>query len=586
MNQTAESMNNILHIDIGSVNTRVCLFEKVKGTFSFVGAASSKTARHNPDRSEYLSVVEAIQKLERAARRKILDRNQRIVMPAAFDRTGLDQVAVSFSCVEDPRILIMGLTRSGSLAALDQLLLAAGVRSAAEICLEDGKAVTEHLDTILNVAPRLAIIAGGTESGSEKSVYRLAEILLLACRSLPREQRPAILYLGNSAAKEQLDRVFSKLTDFVAGSNLLMRANGTQSSLNGLVNALRRDAERVAPGLQLLRENTKCSMVPAAFAFGRNVRLMSRLIKQNQHVLGVDIGSGQTIFADAVNLRLNLQTVPLGVGTGMERTLDQFSAAEVQSRIGFQIKTTEIEDYVRNKSFYPDLIPANSYSAEIEQAVARCILWHGVRKAGLEEVLSQGSLSTVFLSGALLRNVEDPGEALQIAMDGFLPAGVVDYLLDMNGLAAAIGSLAHVNPHFVSQIMNASTYLNLGKVIRPLLRADASGKTLMTIALKDDSGNSRNYEIPAGRIFRIPLEYGKNYELNWVNVGRQISLPGVKTWATLGFKSGCFGLVFDTRPVLNGKLRLPKERTAQMSRIEEWKKMLGPWKLTEEEEQV
>ncbi|HNY94269.1 MAG TPA: glutamate mutase L [Flexilinea sp.] len=579
-----QDIHTVLYVDIGSVNTRVCLFDRMDDQYSFIGAASATTSGDITNQFEYLNVIQAVEKLEHATKRKILDRNQNIVMPATLDHSGIDQVAVSYTCIPDPRIAVMGLTHAGSLQNVYDLLSKVGVKPVAEICAEDGKTVCENLDLFLHTAPRIVIVSGGTEQGAEIGIYRLGEILMLACRSLPKEQRPIILYAGNSAAKKQMERVFSQITDISFSTNVLESGSGVQPTLNGLINVLRKDLESRAPGFRILREKTKCSVIPGEFAFGRTIRLMSRLIRQNRHILGIDIGAHQTILADAVNLALSLHTLPLGIGNNIGNLLNEYTPSDLQSWISFQIKSAEIQDYILNKSYYPDLIPANKYSAEIELALARAIVMKGIENESLSAMLSDGSLAMVFLSGAVLRNVEDPGEALMFAMDSLAPVGMVDYLLDMNGLSGAIGTLAHLNPVLASQIMSTSAYLNLGKVIRPSVRGEPPGKSIMTVSVRDDAGNTRKYDIPFNRIYRIPLEYGKNYELEWTKISHNVTVPGVKTWAPAGFKSGCFGLVFDTREEKDGKIKLPKEKAARDKKLQSWRTELGPWLVKQEEE--
>ena len=85
----------------------------------------------------------------------------------------------------------------------------------------------------------------------------------------------------------------------------------------------------------------------------------------------------------------------------------------------------------------------------------------------------------------------------------------------------------------------------------------------------------KKYDIVQGGIKRIPLEYGRYYELDWFNVDRSVRIPGVHTWTTFGFKSGCFGLVFDMR---GDSLELPKDRSAQIHLLERWKTELGIWR--------
>ncbi len=70
--------------------------------------------------------------------------------------------------------------------------------------------------------------------------------------------------------------------------------------------------------------------------------------------------------------------------------------------------------------------------------------------------------------------------------------------------------------------------------------------------------------------------------MDWVSVPRGVEIPGARIWTPLGFKSGCFGIVFDTRDVRNGKITLPEDRTSQIGRLKYWREELGPWVSSEE----
>ncbi len=578
MSQPQNLAKTVIYVDLGTVNTRICLFDHQDHSYVFVGAASAATSNTDLNSSVYSGVVDAVRKLERATKRKFLDQNSNFMMPMKPDNSGIDQIGFSYTCNLDPRIAIMGLTQTGSLQNLRNLLARTGIKPVVEICAADGLAISENIDRLLDADPRIVILAGGTEVGAEKAVYRLGEILMFACKSLSREQRPEILFMGSALAEQQIERVFSKITDLSFAPNILEIGSNDQSSLHSLITMINKNAQKQVPGLKDLCDRARTDGIPGEFAFGRSIRLMSRLNKENQHILGIDIGSDHTLIAKAKNLDLSLHKLPLGIGSQIPALLKSFELSELQSWIGFQIKESEVQDYICNKSVYPDLVPANQYSAQIEQALTRFVLKESAKETGLNTLLRDGSLGMVLLSGSVVRNVEDPGDSLLIGMDGLHPFGAIDYFLDMNGLASAVGALAQLNPILVSHIMNASTFLNLGKVITPSFNQKTGktqdGKKLLNIAIRDEAGNVRKFDVPRGRIFRIPLDYGKNYELDFLQVPKEISIPGVRIWTPLGFKSGCFGVVFDTR---GNSLDLPKDRTSQIAKLKFWKEELGPW---------
>jgi hypothetical protein len=159
-------------------------------------------------------------------------------------------------------------------------------------------------------------------------------------------------------------------------------------------------------------------------------------------------------------------------------------------------------------------------------------------------------------------------------MDSLRPSGLIDYYLDMNGLASAVGALAGVNRELAAQVTSPAMFLNLGRVITPVSRVK-EGKRVFSISLRDDSGNIQKIDIVQGGIKRIPLEYGRYYELDWFNVNKSVALPGIPTWTSIGFKAGCFGLVFDMR---GETLEMPKDRGAQIHLLDRWRSELGSWK--------
>ena len=59
-----EMVNIVLTIDIGTINTRVSLFERENGRYQFTGTASSRTVYSESGEVEYRSVSGAVQKLE------------------------------------------------------------------------------------------------------------------------------------------------------------------------------------------------------------------------------------------------------------------------------------------------------------------------------------------------------------------------------------------------------------------------------------------------------------------------------------------------------------------------------------------
>ena len=573
-----ESIDIVLTIDIGAINTRVSLFERNGGKYHFTGTASGRTVYSEGGEVEYVSVSGAVQKLESAIGRHFLDDNGRIVIPQKLGMIGADQVAVTWSCGEPPRIVLMGLTGGSSILAMEDLLRKNGLHSSAKVCAMEGRALTENIGAVTAADPDIVLVSGGTEAGAEHALYRLGEILLLACKSIDEKSRPAILFMGNTDARSQFEKVFRQVAEITFSDNILGMSKQELSPATAFQKVMLNFGTNRHPALKQLRAETNCEMVSADFAYGRCIRLLSRINRANHAALGIEVGANRTIAAFGENLGLEMTEIEAGIGRTIPELLKSTDPAEILPWISFQLKESELRDYIMNKSVHPELIPANSYSAEIEQTLAQFLIKNAVAKNPAVRHLSDGSLGMVLLGGAVMRNVEDPGDALRIGMDSLRPLGMTDYYLDMNGLASAVGVLAGVNRELAAQVTTPAMFLNLGRVVTPVSGVK-EGKRAFSVSIRDDSGNIQKHDIIQGGIKRIPLEYGRYYEMDWFNVSKNLEIPGVSTWTSVGFKSGCFGIVFDMR---GNTLDMPKDRSAQIHLLNRWKSELGVWREKQE----
>ncbi|MBQ6481764.1 MAG: glutamate mutase L [Anaerolineaceae bacterium] len=569
-----ESIDVVLTIDIGAINTRVSLFDRENGRYHFTGTTSGRTVYSDGGEVEYLSVSNAIHKLESALDRHFLDDAGRIITPQKLGMVGADQVIVTWSGGEMPRVVLMGLTNDTSIKAMEELLRKNGLTASAKICAMDGRSMTDNVGAVTSADPDIVLICGGSERGAEQAVYRLGEILLLACKSIDEKNRPSILYMGNSEARAQFDKVFHQLTDISFSDNIIGTDKAVLSPTTAFQKCMLKFGREKNPAIAQLEKETGCAAISGDFAYGRCIRLLSRINRANHSVLGIEVGANRTIAAFGANLGLEMSRSEAGIGRTLPKLLESTPSAEILPWISFQLKESELNDYILNKSVHPELIPANTYSAEIEQALALFLIKSAIRNNPQQIQLSDGTLGTVLLGGAVMRNVEDPGDALRIGINSLHPFGMTDYYLDMNGLASAVGGLAGVNRELAAQVTSPSMFLNLGRVVTPVSRLK-EGKKAFSVSLRDDSGNIEKVDIVQGGIKRIPLEYGRYYELDWFNVNKSVTIPGVPTWTSIGFKAGCFGLVFDMR---GEKLEMPGERSAQINLLERWKTELGSWR--------
>lgn len=572
--QTTDDVNIVLFLNIGAVNTRVILLEKKGFSFQFIGAVSSRTIYTDAGEVSYRSIVNTVTKLENATGKHFMDDTGRIVSPRKLEIIGVDQVILTWNSDESPRIVLMGLTEDRSLAGLRDLLGKNGLLPQSVICAMDGKSMTENIDRILDADPDLVLVAGGMEEGAERAVYRLGEILLLACRSIARESRPKILFCGNSAAQSQFGRVFGKISDISFARNIL---NPEKTDDDAPAEVFQKCMLEFVgdhnPAFTRLNSENNCAPISEDYAYSRFIRLLSRMNHEARTTLGIEVGASRTITAFSRDMELEMNRFPVGIGNTISGVLEKADLAELVKQVGFKLKPGEIKDYIYNKNYHPAMVPANRYSAEIEQVVAGEIIRQALKENPSAAALTDGTLGTVFLGGSVLRNVENPGDALWCGMNAVRALGAVDYYLDLHGLAPLIGAAASANPSLAADIAAPTVFMDLGRVITPVSKVK-EGKRAFSVSIRDESGNLEKHDVIQGRITRIPLKFSRHYELDWYNVNKAVELPGIQTWTPMEFRSGCFGLVFDLR---NDNSWETADSALTIAQIHTWKQQLGTW---------
>ena len=103
-------------------------------------------------------------------------------------------MGITFSAGRDLNTVTVGLLDEVSLESASRLAATSYLKVTDTIGLNDRRRTDEQLDAILKAAPEVVILAGGTEKGATRSVSKLVDLVLLACKVLPAEKRPKVVY--------------------------------------------------------------------------------------------------------------------------------------------------------------------------------------------------------------------------------------------------------------------------------------------------------------------------------------------------------------------------------------------------------
>jgi hypothetical protein len=562
---------SILAVEIGSVQTRAALFDVVEGKYHFVASGSAPSTVNAPFRDAGECVHQAIEDLQTVTGRKLLDEDAQIILPGKADGSGIDRLAVTFSGGPTLKVINAGLLDDVSLESGVHLAATANTKVLESFGLSDGRSTDQKVDAILKAEPDLIILTGGTEQGASRSVLKMVELIMMACRILPEDRRPEVIFAGNRVLAKRIKEVLSKWLSVHVAPNVrpsidLEDISPAEAVLSGVVTRIR---SRQIGGLQPLGQRCSAPPIPTPQAFGRIVRFLSEIYNPVKGVMGVDIGASATSLSVAVDGSLTNKVYPVGMGSQINHILELFEPSEILQWLTVPMNEETLVSYLWQKSISPSSLPMDATSMAIEQAVARMILRHAMQEINEhwgESLDSELAFEPILAAGAVLQNAPSPAQSLLMLLDGLQPIGISTLILDQNNLTASLGAIAGFNPILPVQVLESGAYLNLGTVICPVSKA-RFGTQILNVRLEHDNGLKETFQIKQGSIVSLPLQLGQTATIHLDALrGTEIDRHG-KRGGSFKIVGGVCGVVVDARgrPIL-----LPKEDARRRDLLKKW----------------
>ena len=577
---TTAPTDSLLVADIGSVTTRAALLDIVNGQFRFValGEAPSSVAPPFGDMSE--GVRHALDHLGQITGRAFLDEDERLILPARADGSGVDAFTATVSAGEPLRAVLVGLMPNISLASAQRLATTSYVRVVELFGLGDRRREDQQLDALLHAKPEVVIISGGTENGSQAAVLRLAETVALAAQLMPETARPEILFAGNSAAREKIKTLFANLCHVEVANNLRPELDDEDvaSAGRGLAKMYEHlRLKRMAGYNEMSQWRGGGSITPAANAFGNVVRFLGKTADGKNRALGVDLGASSTAVAAsfADNLWLTVRA-DVGVGHSASNLLHHVPLENVTRWLPEGLSADDAHDYIFNKSIHPATLPHEARELYLEHALACECLLLAVSAAQTGWPASASGLlpqfDRIIGTGAALARAPKAGQAALMMLNGLQPTGITQLILDWHVIAPALGAAAALNPVAAVQILETDSFQTLGTAVS-LVGRGRIGQTAARIKISGGD-EAVDAKVPFGsiKIFRLPPDREVKVALHpaaGFNAGF-----GVGAAKTLTVRGGAVGLIVDAR---GRPVAFPSNPAKRMAAVNQWYRELGEY---------
>jgi len=573
MSNSIVDAESVLAIDVGNVHTRAMLVDVVEGEYRFIASGIAPSTANAPYKDIGEGVHRAIQNLQEIVGRTLIDSTNRLIIPSQVNGSGVDRMLVTYSVGAELRVVVTGLLADVSLESARHLANTTFSRIVEMTGLNDRRRSEVLLDAILQAQPDLMIVAGGTENGASRSVFKMAEITIMLCRLLPAEKRPEVVYAGNQALGKRIVDVLEKWTPTHLAPNVRpgIDVEDLSAAQDILTNVVTKIRLRQIGGLEGLSQQVSSPPIPTANAFGRMITFLSKIYDSSKGVLGLNVGASATIIAASVAGKLSLNVLPYGQGSGVSTFMQPDQLAEIAKWLPIHCTPEVIHDYLAQKLTFPGTVPMNAETLAIEQAIARQV----IRRSFQQTLARYPELGTTFepimASGAVLNMAPTPAQSLLMLLDGIQPTGVTTLVLDQNGILPGLGAIAKINQILPVQVLESGAFLNLGTVISPV--SDARyGTPILRVRLEYDSGNDTRMDIRQGSINVLPLQNGQTARIHFQALRSVEITPGhPRELESFKIVGGACGAIIDARgrPVV-----LPADASRRREMLKKWSLVL------------
>ncbi len=571
--------NSLLTLDVGAVTTRAALFDVVEGRYRFVGMGKAPTTSATNPPNIVLGAQLAIENLQSMISKPLMDEEGRLLVPSQPDGSGVDGVVTILSAGAALKTVVVGLLADVSLKSVETLAQTTYARIVERIGLNDSRRLDEQVNAIVRQSPDLILVAGGVDGGAQQSLRNLIETVGLASYLLPESRRPAVLYAGNAALREEVKASLAGTAfkvQTVANIRPALEVEDlvpAQRELSRLVIDIR---QREMPELEELRTLSGGVILPSAFAQGRMARFLASYYGEGKNVLSVDIGASAVSMAASMEAVVHLNVFPhLGLGEGLSGLLQHFPVEDILRWVSVEAPEETVRSYLYQKVLYPSFVPATVEELALEHALIKQNLFTATQlmlQRLPRRFRSRGgmlpSFEPILVSGTPISAAPTQGQKLLLVLDGLQPVGITTLALDTHNLLAMLGAAAEVNPLLPVQALDSGALSNLATVIVPTGSLKL-GTPMLRAKLIQEDGTETTTEVNMGNLQVMPLANGKIARLQLRPLNRADVGLGVGRALEVDVTGSEMGIVIDAR---GRPLQLPADAPARIALHKKWLK--------------
>jgi len=583
MTNSNSDFGSFLVIDVGSVTTRAILFDIVDDRYRYLASGESPTTLSEPFFNIKKGIENALENLQDICGRNLVGLDGQLIIPSQKDGSGVDTFTAVISAGAPLNIVAIGLHEEISMQSALSLAETVSTKVCGLISLNDRKDPEARINMIIDARPDLVIAAGGLEKGANEAVNGLLEAVGLACKLMPKNERPEILFVGNQEIWKGLHAGLHEVATIHNAPNIrpeldVEMIEPAQDLLAEI--AIRTKGKRI-PGVAELNSWAERGLLPASTAFGQVIKFLSESHPSQKGVLGVDLGASSITISAAFGGKLTHGVYPqFGLSSDLSEMLGRVEFQDISRWLIYDIPDRQVHEYLVRKAIYPGAIPVTLEELDLEGAIARQAMrnalqmvsrrWPKSAHFSREDLLPW--VEPILASGSIFSKSTGAAQSALLLLDGLQPTGVTTLVVDQNQITPAIGAAAGITPTLAAQLMDTSSFTHLATVITPVGTAQP-GTPVLRLKITSDGGRENGYEVRQGALEVLPLPSGKGAQiqlqpLQKFDVG--MGAPGLG--GSLRASGGLLGLIIDAR---GRPLAYPQEKSRRRELVKKWLWTIG-----------
>lgn len=308
----------------------------------------------------------------------------------------------------------------------------------------------------------------------------------------------------------------------------------------------------------------------------RAADLVTRFVarRREQSVVSVDMADG-TMIHWATPQQSDVQVRPdIDIGHNVRAILDADTSILGQW-LPISVSSEDLSHWILNRALRPNTIAESMHDMLIERAILVELLrsvWTGMtvsRQANVDLIIAGRPFGTMTEPALVVMTLLD---ALQPDPDG----GVVELVLDADGLVAAAGALGERSPSLAADVVENDLIHPFATAI--VVRGSGSdGQLAVRGSVRHENGETVRFSVPHGSIHRIKIDAGETVTLTLAceddcTIGGHSQFTDISAGPEGDLRTGQFGIVIDAR---GRPISKQTDTSLRTSRLQNWFEDLG-----------